>query len=62
MVTTELITTIEFESPTAGKQREVICLFFFFPLDLDLIVQLNEHMKLVMLVLQSSLSLKQCCG
>lgn len=31
-------------------------------LDLDLTAQLHEHMKLVVLILQSSLNLKQCCG
>lgn len=31
-------------------------------LDLDLTAQLSEHMKLLVLILQSSLNIKQCCG
>lgn len=46
----------------------IYCLFWVvylvdrYLLDLDLTAQLSEHMKLLMLILQSSLNLRQCCG
>lgn len=54
MITTELVTLMEFSSPSAGKQREVTWPGLFSWSGVS-IVQLGEHMKLATLLELQSL-------